>query len=244
MDAGDGDSGASFCATLSPAATFCADFDEPGDFRAGFFNSGASPDPGELGGGQTQASDDPALPTDYFRSPPRSVSFTLPPLVSSASNASAFLTAQLPVPLRYAVLTIDLRIDTEQFVVDGGGRVLLLGMSFDQQVLVMVVREADGLQLRVSPDATTTYRVPFATSLPVGMWATLRLLIHNYPVGDDGSGEVFAELGGLAAQLSLPASCQGATTINLDIGAVAAFGPMDTFRLNADNVAVTYYSGP
>jgi hypothetical protein len=243
-DASDGEASLPFCANLSPPATFCADFDEPGDFRAGFYNAGKTPDPGQSGGGILQPSDDPSLPVNYFRSPPRSASFTLPALLSHGSNASAFMTAQLPTPLRYAVITVDLRIDTEQYVPDGGAKSEVLGLTFDQQVLVTIIRAEDGLRMDVSPDAQTVVKAPFTTTLPVGTWKTLQLLVHNYPVGDDGSGEVIAILDGPAASLPLPASTQGATAINLDLGFTAAFGPMGTMRLNADNLAVTYYSGP
>jgi hypothetical protein len=227
-----------FCASADPKPDFCADFDD-GDIGDGWHNATKRPDPGEHGGGTIRPDD------AVFASGPRSVRFTIPPLVGSSSMASAFLLQELKEPPQSTTIKLDLRIDTESIPAEGKGRVTLVNLNFGADVgAIAVFRDATGTSLEVY-EKDTVKRTPFTTPIPIGQWRTLTLLIHNYKLIDKTDapqeGEVIAVLGGPVAKLPLPTTFRRSEMLpRLEIGAFVARGPMEEMRLNIDNVRILY----
>lgn len=80
--------------------------------------------------------------------------------------------------------------------------------------------------------------------IPAGTWKTIKLLVHNYPTQPDGRGDVVVFVDGLDVTLPLPVGLQSSGAPRLNLGIAAARGPMETLRLNIDDVAITTYDGP
>ncbi len=224
-----------FCAGLTPRPMFCADF-ETDDFRQGFINEGKTPDPGELGGGTIRL----APARDGFGS--RSAEIAIPPLVEATSKASAALIAPLPAKIRYASITLRLRIDTEHFA-DDKTVANIFSLNFGPAGAINISRRQSGMQLVIF-DGNKAEKAPLSTPFPVGTWKTIKLLVHNYPTQPDGRGDVAVLIDGLAAKLPLPVGIQDLDVPRLNLGIVAARGPMEALRLHIDDVAITTYDGP
>jgi len=231
------DARGSFCRQLDPPPAFCADFESPGDFRDGFYNAGKSPDPGEMGGGTVRVSE-----TAHPGS--RSLEVTAPALVAASNKASAVLFAELASPIRYAVVTLNLRIATELFA-DERALAVLLTINFGPAGAIDLVRRRAGTQLVVHDGTTSVDKALLGTTLPVGTWKTVRFLIHNYAIGPDGRGDVVVMLDGLAAKLPLPVSLQQVDSPpRVNVGIVVSRGPMEPLAVDVDDLAVTVYDGP
>jgi serine/threonine-protein kinase len=222
-----------FCTTVSPKPDFCADFEGP-EYRAGFYNADKTPDPGENGGGTIRL-----RPAQNGES--AVAEMTSPPLAAATNKASAMLIAEL-APIRYATITLKLRVDAEKFL-DEKAVAMLFQLDFGKAGAITISRKQAGMQLSVY-DGPSSAKAPFAMPIPVGKWQSLKILVRNYAVTDDGRGEIEVMADGVAATLPLPASIQGYDKPRLDLGVVAAKGPQDTFRVQYDDVFITTFEGP
>jgi serine/threonine-protein kinase len=224
---------AAFCTTVSPKPDFCADF-EGKELRAGFYNADKNPDPGENGGGTIRlraAHDGESAAAEM----------TAPTLEAATNKAAAMLIAEL-APIHYATIAFKLRIDEEKFL-DEKAVAMVFQLDFGKAGAVTIARKQAGMQLSVY-DGPSAAKAPFAMTIPVGKWTSFKVLVRNFPVTDDGRGEVQVMGDGVAATLPLPAAIQGFDKPRLDLGIVAAKGPLDTFRVTYDDVFVTSFEGP
>ncbi|MFN0245887.1 MAG: serine/threonine-protein kinase [Kofleriaceae bacterium] len=230
---GDTDLGAQpsakFCDVQWPRPVFCTDFDRGGDFRTGFGNAGKTPDPGELGGGTIRHRDGMLV-------------VAAPPLVAAGNKASATLFAEIPQPIRYAVVTFRMRIATELFA-DDTAVAMLFSLNFGPAGAINLSRRRSGTQLVVYEGKTPAKSV-LGTPFAVGAWKTVKLLVHNYPTTPDGRGEVIVFVDGLAAKAPIPAALQTAPAPRLLVGLIASRGPAEAIEIAYDDVAVTTYDGP
>ena len=213
-----------FCDAQQPTPAFCADFDTI-DFKKGFVNDGKTPDPGELGGGTIRHVDNTLV-------------VAAPPLVAAANKASASLIAEVPLPIRYAVVTFRMRIATELFA-DDKAVASIFSLDFGKAGAINLSRRQSGTQLLVY-QGNTPVKVPLSSPIAVGVWKTFKLIIHNY--GTPGEVTVFVD--GLAAQAALPVELQQAPAPRLLIGLAAMRGPAEAIEIAFDDLAVTVYDGP
>ncbi len=247
-DVGEPDSAVTpnrFCDAVAPKPTFCADFDgeEP---KEGFYIS--NPDKGIFGGATLTFTE------QNVRSAPRIASFSLPTLLTDTSFASGMLITTLsPQPPPTFTLKLDFRIEQENFP-EGKGRVDLVRITFGKDMgAIAVFRNYAGLNLEVYTGMESVARTAFTSKVGPGSWHTLSLLVHNYAapnnwndagiVGDasipEGSGEVFALLGGLEAKLPLPPRVQTSKEpVNFDFGALTGRGPIEAFVVHLDNIVL------
>jgi hypothetical protein len=227
-----------FCEGVTPPPTFCTDFDFGGDGDllsewAPTTTSGTNPH--LLSGGT--ATPDPA----QFRSGPRSARFAVPTLTGANGTATAFAAVDLPPDVTFLFLETEVRIDTELFTPDAGGDVVLFEIDLPGSGAIRVARDDRGLRLVVADYLLgTEASAPFDVMLPIGEWVTLKVLFHN-DVATEGN-EVTAFLGSPVAHLATPGSFQrklGKAPI-LRAGIVSAKSPVGVFRVNFDNLVVSY----
>jgi hypothetical protein len=229
---------ATYCMTLSPAPSFCADFDR-GPLRLGWDDPDANPDPALAGGGLLNVD-----PKNYV-SAPHSAKMTIPPLVTNMTYAASALFKTLDAVPTMLEVDAELLIETEYDPKGEGGSEFLATILFpDNAGAIAVNRDDNGTELAVFDGETNTSFVPFVVPLIVGKWARLQLFFLNHPVdgGPDGTIEVAVE-GEFAAEAPVPADLVAISSPpQIVLGPGTAQGVSSTFVMNVDNV--TMYNTP
>jgi hypothetical protein len=229
--AGEGSLGPSFCASLSPQAEFCSDFDDGA--LTGWANEGKTPNPGESGGGKMSL--DGARP----HSAPYALSTLLPPLVGTQSSAAATLQKFLPGNAARITLGFELFIESEEFPLAQGGFVNLASIAFDDLGGVLLYRSSTGTYFGVVPSGE---RLKVPVPVAVGAWKSVKMVLRNTPVDGGADGEAYLAIdGSLAVTVRLPASFQGRRIVPRVTLGPAGQGPMGAFRASLDDV--TFYYG-
>ncbi len=213
-----------FCTKLSPQANVCDDFDKD-PFLKGWDNFFGHPDPA-VGGGATLGAD-----FTQWSSSPRSVRMTVPQLLAN-TNADSFLIRELPTGLANITVSVDVRIETENFP-DGVGHVGVLGMAFDGYDPFMEIRRTKlGAYLRLDDMSESQLIQPF----PVGVWKNVELDFKFSP----SAATVTSFIDGVpAGSGNLAVSFYHVDAYpRLLVGPGLAQGPMNEYRVNVDNVVI------
>ncbi len=218
----------SFCATLTPPAQFCSDFDDGA--LTGWANEGKTPNPGESGGGKMSAE-------GLAHSGPFGLRVDTPALVGASSNAAATVQKYLPNAPRISV-SFQAYVEAEEFPVGQGGFVILATLAFGDAGGLIVYRTGSGTWFGVVPSGE---RKKLTIPVGVGAWKGIRMVLRNAPVDGGPDGEAYLVLdGSTAATVSLPAAFQSAgISPRFSVGA-SGTGPAGAFRASFDDVAVYY----
>ncbi len=218
----------SFCATLSPPAQFCSDFDDGA--LTGWANEGKTPNPGESGGGTMVVG-------TLAHSAPFGLRVDTPALVGTSSNASSTLQKYLPNAPRISV-GFQMYLESEEFPVGQGGFVILASLAFDQAGGVIFYRTGSGTWFGVAPSGE---RKKLPIPVGVGSWKNVKMVLRNTPLAGGVDGEAYLVLdGSVAVTVPLPAAFQSAAiSPRISLGA-AGTGPAGAFRASFDDVAIYY----
>lgn len=219
---------ARFCDQVTPLPSFCDDFDHGGAVVDRWDNHNRTPDIGASAGGVIE----PELVR--FNSGPRAVALSIPPLIDRTVTATAVLQATFrdPAP-RDLTVEMELLVETEYFP-PGSGVVDFLLLSYDGVPAIGILRRDSGTWVTIGK----TDAARLSTSIVVGKWTTLTLIVQNKPVdgGSDGRVQVLVNQR-RAADLPLPAEVQSAPHETMLVGP-ASQGPMGAFRIIVDNIRV------
>lgn len=218
----------SFCASLTPPAQFCSDFDDGA--LTGWANEGKTPNPGESGGGKMTVD-------GLARSGPLGLRVDTPALVGGSSNAAATVQKYLPNAPRISV-AFQAYVESEEFPVGQGGFVVLATLAFDDVGGVIFYRTGSGTWFGVVPSGE---RKKLSVPVGVGAWKGVKMVLRNAPVDGGPDGEAYLVLdGATAATVSLPAAFQSARiSPRISLGA-SGTGPVGAFRASFDDVAIYY----
>jgi hypothetical protein len=240
----DGGDAGDFCASLSPIPYFCADFDHGNNLKHGWDNATTNPDPGVAGGGSYE------FTTNYWSSP-RAAHFDIPELLNDNANASAALYKTLDGAPNYLEVDFEILIITEDDPPGGGGSEFLASIAYTNYAGAIVInRDANGTELAVFDGSNRTALVTLSTSIIVGTWAQLSILVQNQPVSVDGgapgAGVVEVAVNGtFAATAPVPADVVAIPTPPVVIvGVSSAQGEANEFEMNVDNVVMVVTPRP
>ena len=191
-DAGT-DAGGDWCSANAPNATACEDFDGPDGFARG----GWSEPTGNFG-------EHGVLDDAVFRSPPRALTVSSPPLPNGGRPAQWCIVHPFPASRRVS-LAFDLRIDT----LDPDGAyvtladIALAGAPPGDGTHVSISYDRVGLHILVlqSQQPVGDHTLAASPAIAVGAWARLELNVERD--ADGGAGAVAsAKLDGHAVMLA------------------------------------------
>ncbi len=213
-----------FCATILPKPGFCDDFDKD-PFEKGWDNYYVKPDPG-VGGGATLTPD-----TTQWKSSPRSARMTVPQLLPG-SNAESLLITEVPKGMHVIEAFVDVRIETENFP-DQAGHCAVLGMAFDgYDPFVEIRRTKEGAYLRLDDMSEQ----PLQQAFQVGEWKNVELRFQFS--ADAGSVSTFIDGVPAGGGNLAPSFYHSDAFPRILLGPSLCQGPMNEFRMNADNVVL------
>lgn len=218
-----------FCETLT-SPIFCADFDGKRALE-GWINTEDVPYPGEFGGGTMRTEVD-AAPTR------RTISrFTIPALLDDRARASAFLITQLSVPFVFDI-AFKARIE-QDLAASSAGLVRVFMLSYGSEYgYIGIERSAAKTELFVAERVDGALKAEYAEidhAAMVNAWAPVAIHVENAPTGQN----VSLAIGSGTVSVPLPSKFRGVQALTLSVGIVTAIGPLDGFRIDVDDVAVT-----
>lgn len=219
-DAPVGDAAGSFCTTLSPKPTFCADFDDD-DFPAGFDKLVQF---GEAKG---------LLDNGALGNPARSFSASVTALTGTKQGASHFEKAfgATPKTLRIELDYLPTALETTERAI------LRVGFSNDKDQIVFLVRSS-GARIAESStlaDGGTEYAGgPLSTGFTVGVWTHVKWTITIGATTSSSS----VSLGSTAVEFDSLHAHRYASGPTVNVGLIFVGAPSNGWAIRVDNVVI------